>query len=32
MEKKAESMPVKTPKALTNNKMASEEDHLEEQD
>jgi hypothetical protein len=25
MEKKAESLPVKTPKALTNNKMASEE-------
>jgi hypothetical protein len=27
MEKKAESMPIKTPKNLTNNKLDSEDDN-----
>jgi hypothetical protein len=29
MEKKAESMPIKTPKNLTNNKLDSDKDHQE---
>ena len=32
MEKKAESMPIKTPKNLTNNKLDSEEDLGEKMD
>jgi hypothetical protein len=32
MEKKAESMPIKTPKNLTNNKLDSDRDHQEKID
>jgi len=32
MEKKAESLPIKTPKNLTNNKLDSEEDLGEKMD
>ena len=32
MEKKAESMPIKTPKNLTNNKLDSDQDQQEKMD